>query len=189
MKALQLAACLALGTSAGQPLLPGTSGPTSCPSFATLERRLDLKVAGIKPGTPLKEFRVQVGSESLNFENPQSAEGALFDVVVSEGNATVSDVISCRFNSAARLIACHKECCRARSRRITQQQYDALATGASRADVYRSLCSPGDVERDGPRLKVYYHNPAPVFGHDEGQGVMLVFERDRLTSKGMSVYY
>lgn len=166
-----------------------TAARTPCPSFSSLARKLDLKIAGIKPGITLKDFRAQVGTESLNFEDPQSREGALFDVFVSEGNATVSDVVSCRFNSAARLIACHKECCRGYNRRITQEQYDSLATGTPKSEVFRSLCSPAETEQDGPRLKAYYHNPVPVFGHDEGQGVMLVFERDRLISKGMSVYY
>jgi hypothetical protein len=171
--------------------LDESSEPTAtCPSFKDLGKRLDERIAGIKPGTSLQEFTEGFASRALNFDDPKSREGALFFVGVTEGNATVVDELQCRFDSHARLISCRRECCRSESRSITLAQYDSLAVGQLRQDVEARLCSPSDVERKGlGKIQTYYHIPLPVGHHWEGQTVLLEFENDRLTFKDMSPYY
>jgi hypothetical protein len=43
--------------------------------------------------------------------------------------------------------------------------------------------------KNAKRLSIYYHIDLPVGHHDEGQTVMLVFDRGKLSTKGMSPYY
>jgi hypothetical protein len=161
-----------------------------CPSFSALGVELDRRISALKPGLTLHEFTSGFASQALNFEHPQSREGAGFIVGVSEGNATVTDNLHCRFDARGLLVRCRRECCRYTGRRVTLEQYDAIATGQTRSEVEARLCSPSFVEREGrSKVKTYYHIPLPVAHHDEGQGVLLVFENDRLTFKGMSPYY
>jgi hypothetical protein len=164
--------------------------PVPCPSFAELGARLDREIASLKPGTPLRDFTRDFASQALNFERPTSPEGALFIVGVSEGNATVTDELQCRFDAGERLVSCHRECCRDSIRQITPEQYESLAQGETREEVERRLCSPSDTERQGAdRISTYYHIALPIGHHDEGQTVLLVFERGKLVFMGMSPYY
>jgi hypothetical protein len=67
---------------------------------------------------------------------------------------------------------------------------EPLQLGESRAAVERRLCPPSWVESESAsRGRLYYHSPVPVGHHDEGQTVMLEFDEDRLSFKGMSPYY
>jgi len=185
---------LGLVISAG--LAPTTAGTVEpiplpgCPSFKTLGVTLDQRIAGLKPGLTLQEFTKTFASQALNFEHPQSREGALFFIGVSDGNASVTDEVQCRFDRAGRLISCHRECCRSETRSVTLEQYNSLAVGQSRSDIEARLCSPSHAERASRiKLRTSYHIALPVGHHDEGQGVLLIFENDRLTFKGMSPYY
>jgi hypothetical protein len=77
-----------------------------------------------------------------------------------------------------------------RSRSVTLEQYESLQLGESRAAVESRLCSPSWEEAESAgRSKTYYHIPLPVGHHDEGQTVMLAFDNDLLSFKGMSPYY
>jgi hypothetical protein len=163
---------------------------SSCPSFRALGQQLDAKIAAIKPGTPLKEFTTTTASRAFDFDNPTSRKGALFFVGVREGNASVVDELECRFDSVGRLVRCRRECCRSESRRVSLDQYNSIALGQTRIQVEAKLCAPSDVESaKAGKVKTYYHIPLPVGHHDEGQTVMLVFDNDRLSFKGMSPYY
>jgi len=116
----------------------------------------------------------------------------VFDVTAAEGNAQVSDNLVCRFDKNDRLLWCKRECCRAKARTITLEQYNALKTGEARAGVEARLCSPSAAEADPKnpgRVNTYYHIDLPVGHHDEGQTVWLVFEKGALTSKDMNPYY
>jgi hypothetical protein len=178
------------GVVAAQATANAPAAEVRCPSFSTLRVELDRRVAALKPGLKLQEFTREFASQALNFEHPQSREGAGFIVGVSEGNATVTDNLHCRFDSQGLLVRCRRECCRYTGRRVTLEQYDAIAVGQTRSEIEARLCSPSFVERDTPsKVKTYYHIALPVAHHDEGQGVLLVFENDRLTFKGMSPYY
>jgi hypothetical protein len=162
----------------------------SCPSFDVLRVKLNRQIAALKPGLPLREFTHGFASQALNFETPTSHEGALFIVGISEGNAAVTDELQCRFDSAKKLIACHRECCAYNIRDITPAHFESLVVGESRETVEARLCSPSTFEKKkGGRVATYYHIDLPIDHHDEGQTVMLVYERGRLVSKAMSPYY
>ena len=186
-----LTAVLMLLTSIG--FVTGGEGAeplSGCPSFKALGLRLDQRIAGLKPGTSLKEFTSSFASQALNFEHPLSRGGALFFVGISEGTASVTDELQCRFDPTGRLVSCRRECCRSESRSVTLEQYNSLAVGQSRSEIEARLCSPSYVERESrTKVKTYYDIPLPVGHHDEGQGVLLMFENDRLAFKGMSPYY
>jgi hypothetical protein len=180
---------IAVSTAASQAASGAVSPSTPCPSFEALGRQLDRRFAQVKPGTTLADFVVQVAPRALDFDTPQSREGAMFDLFISEGNATVSDNLTCRFDRTDRLLSCRKECCRSRSRLIAPEVFAALAIGDTRASVIQRACSPSLLERKGSRVNAYYHDPTPIFGHDEGQTVLLTFEHERLVSKDKSPYY
>ena len=164
--------------------------PASCPSFSPLRARLNRKIADLKPGLSLEEFTRDFASQALNFETPTSPEGALFFVGLTEGNATVTDELQCRFDSGNKLISCHRECCAYNVRDVTPEQYKSLATGESREAIEQRLCSPSTVEKqDDGRVVTYYHIDLPTGHHFEGQTVMLIYEGGKLVSKGMSPYY
>jgi hypothetical protein len=183
---LGFATSVALAQTAAQSVEPSSA----CPSFKDLGLKLDRRIASLKPGTTLQEFTRDFASRALEGERPQSPKGALFFVGIAEGNASLSDELQCRFDAGNRLVSCHRECCRSESREVTLEQYNALAVGESRSDVERRLCSPSLVERKSPTsVTTYYHIALPVGEHDEGQGVLLVFDQDRLSWKGMSPYY
>jgi hypothetical protein len=181
-----LATSVALAQTAAQPVGPSPA----CPSFKDLGLKLDRRIASLKPGTTFEEFTRDFASRALEWERPQSPTGALFFAGISEGNASISDELQCRFDAGNRLVSCHRECCRSESREVTLDQYNSLTVGESRSDVEWRLCSPSLVERKSPAsVTTYYHIPLPVGEHYEGQGVLLVFDQDRLSSKGMSPYY
>jgi hypothetical protein len=162
----------------------------ACPSFGTLRAKLDQRIADLKPGLALREFTRGFASQALNFEKPTYFQGALFIVAISEGNATVTDELQCRFDASEQLISCRRECCQYTIREMTLDQYTSLAKGESREAVEGRLCSPSSTERQSAgRVATYYHVPLPVGHHDEGQTAMLVFEDGKLSSKGMSPYY
>ena len=162
----------------------------SCPSFDILRAELNRQVAALKPGLPLQEFTRAFASQALNFETPTSRDGALFIVGVSEGNATVTDELRCRFDLDKKLISCHRECCAYDIRDITPVQFQSLVMGESREAVEARYCSPSSHERQkGGRVATYYHIDLPIGHHDEGQTVMLVYEQGKLISKDMSPYY
>jgi len=162
----------------------------SCPSFDILRAKLNRQIAALRPGIPLQEFTHAFASQALNFETPTSREGALFIVGASEGNAMVTDELQCRFDSGNKLISCHRECCAYSIRDITAVQFQLLAIGESREAVEARLCAPSLHERQkGGRVATYYHIDLPIGHHDEGQTVMLVYERGKLISKDMSPYY
>jgi hypothetical protein len=172
------------------PASEAVEAQASCPSFDILRAKLNRQIAALKPGMPLQEFTHGFASQALNFETPTSREGALFFVGVSEGNATVTDELQCRFDSAKKLISCHRECCAYNSREISPAQFESLVIGESRQAIELRLCSPSTHEgQKGGRVATYYHIDLPIGHHDEGQTVMLVYERGKLISKGMSPYY
>lgn len=172
------------------PALHAVDAQASCPSFDMLRAKLNRQVAALKPGLPLQEFTRVFASQALNFETPTSREGALFIVGVSEGNATVTDELQCRFDSENKLISCHRECCAYNIRDLTPELFQSLAIGESREAVEARLCSPSSHERQkGGRAATYYHIDLPIGHHDEGQTVMLVYEQGKLISKDMSPYY
>ena len=186
---VRVAIGLALLTLAARVGLAAETSQT-CPSFKALGLQVDAKIAAIKPGTSLKEFTTTTASRAFDFDNPKSREGALFFVGVREGNASVVDGFSCRFDSSGELVRCRRECCRSEVRQVSLDQYNSIAIGQTRSEVEARLCTPSDTESEKPRkLKTYYHIALPVGHHDEGQTVMLVFEEDRLSFKGMSPYY
>ena len=168
-----------------------TATPINCPSFQTLGRQVDAKVAAIKPGVTLSQFETDGIGRALNFWDP--APGGLretvFFVSVDEGNAAVSDQVVCRFNKADVLQSCRKECCRSESRTMSAAVYESLKIGDDRSAVEERACSPSATERKGQQRTTYYHVPLPVDHHDEGQTAMLVFKQDKLASKNMSPYY
>ncbi len=166
------------------------NAPATCPAFGPLREKLNSQIAGLKPGMPLQEFTRGFASQALNFEKPTYFRGALFRAGLAEGNATVTDTLQCRFDSAEKLISCHRECCAYTIREVTLDQYKSVAIGDSREAVEQRLCSPSTVEQQGAtKVATYYYIDLPVGHHDEGQTVMLVYERGKLVSKDMSPYY
>jgi hypothetical protein len=173
-----------------------TADKLECPSFVDLGHRLDAKVAevlALKPGLPLKSFQGHYAYQALNFwTKVGAARETVFFVVVEEGNAYISDEVSCRFGRDDRLQACRRECCRSSVRTISKAQYDGVAAGDVRERLERSLCGPSNAEGDAKnprRTTLYYHVDLPIGHHDEGQTAMLVFEDNKLVSKDMSPYY
>jgi hypothetical protein len=163
--------------------------PASCPPFGPLREKLDRRIAGLKPGVPLQEFTQGFASQALHFETPTAYGGALFIVGMAEGNATATDTLRCRFDSANKLISCHRECCAYTIREVTLDQFKSVAVGDTRAAVEQRLCSPSTTEKRGAAgIATRYYIDLPVGHHDEGQTVMLVYERGRLVSKSMSPY-
>jgi hypothetical protein len=178
--------------AAQQGAVADRTGP--CPSFTELGRRVDAKIreiVALKPGMSLEEFSRKYGSPGLNFWDDVGPDREnVFFVSVVDGNAHVSDELVCRFDRRDRLRSCRRECCRATTRTISKTQYNSIASGESRADLERRLCSPSNVEIDQKtkRVSIYYHIDLPIGHHDEGQTVTLAFEGGKLTSKSMSPY-
>jgi hypothetical protein len=178
------------------PQVAAAADQTSCPSFVDLERRLDAKIRvilALKAGVALDEFSRKHASRGLNFWDDVGVnrETALI-AGVADGNAQVTDSLVCVFDRNDRLLSCRRECCRYTTRTITKAQYDSINAGEARAEVERRLCSASNSEVDpknAKRLSIYYHIDLPVGHHDEGQTVMLVFDRGKLSTKGMSPYY
>jgi hypothetical protein len=189
MRRVGVAAVLGLQFLAA-PAIQAVDAQASCPSFEILRAKLNRQIAALKPGLPLQEFTRALASQALNFESPTSREGALFIAGVSEGNATVTDELQCRFDSGKKLISCHSECCAYDIRDITPVQFQSLVIGEAREAVEARLCSPSSHERQkGGSVTTYYHIDLPIGHHDEGQTVMLVYEQGKLISKGVSPYY
>jgi hypothetical protein len=163
---------------------------TDCPSFDELGLELDERIKNLRVGLSLSSFTSEFAVQALEWERrADGSREAYFLGVVERGNASVSDSLLCRFDSENRLIACQRECCRARSRQMTLDVYHSLPLGEQMSTIRERLCSPGYVERKGlSQTNWYFWVDIPV-AHHGSQGVLLVFQDELLAFKGISPYY